>query len=101
MARLMLLQNRRRRKRKRRRILIMHESTGWFDLGMIQYGIGSSLVLVVFVVVVFVVCILADTCTEYKFVSGWAGAESTCRGVSQSLTGLFVAFSCCSSRRRD
>ncbi len=79
----------------------MHESTGWFDPGMIQYGIGSSLVLVVFVVVVFVVYVLADTCTEYKFVSGWAGAKSTYRGVSQSLTGLFVAFSCCSSRRRD
>jgi hypothetical protein len=100
MARLML-QNRRRRRRRRRRILIMNESTGWFDPGMIQYGIGSSLVLVVFVVVVFVVYVLADTCTEYKFVSGWAGAESACRGVSQSLTGLFVAFSCCSSRRRD
>jgi hypothetical protein len=99
MARLMLLQNRRRR--KRRRILVMHESTGWFDPGMIQYGIGSSLVLVVFVVVVFVVYVLADTCTEYKFVSGSAGAESICRGVSQSLTGLFVAFSCSSSRRRD
>jgi hypothetical protein len=99
MARLMLLQNRRRK--RKRRISIMHESTGWFDLGMIQYGIGSSLVLVVFVVVVFVMCVLADTCTEYKFVSGWAGADSTCRGVSQSLTGLFVAFSCCSSRRRD
>jgi hypothetical protein len=98
MARLMLLQNRRRR--KGRRILIMHESTGWFDPGMTQYGIGSSLVLVVFVVV-FVVYVLADTCTEYKFVSGWAGAESTCRGVSESLTGLFLAFSCCSSRRRD